>query len=62
MKEILIINGSGGVGKDTFVDKLSRYAKVIQTSIVNPVKDLAKKINSKYLTVLAIYNAIYLLC
>lgn len=44
MKEILIINGSGGVGKDTFVDKLSRYAKVIHTSIVNPVKDLAKKI------------------
>ena len=41
MKEILIINGSGGVGKDTFVDKLSRYAKVIHTSIVNPAKDLA---------------------
>lgn len=44
MKEILIINGSGGVGKDTFVDKLSRYAKVIHTSIVNPTKELAKKI------------------
>lgn len=44
MKEILIINGSGGVGKDTFVDKLSIYAKVIHTSIVNPTKELAKKI------------------
>lgn len=44
MKEILIINGSGGVGKDTFVEKLSRYANVIHTSIVNPVKEMAKHI------------------
>ena len=44
MNEILIINGSGGVGKDTFVDKLSQYKKVIHTSIVNPAKGLAKQI------------------
>ena len=43
MKEILIINGSGGVGKDTFVGCLSRFKKVYHTSIVNPVKELAKQ-------------------
>ena len=44
MKKILIINGSGGVGKDTFVDLMARHAKVIHTSIVNPTKELARKI------------------
>ena len=44
MKEILIINGSGGVGKDAFVNALSRYANVIHTSIINPTKELARQI------------------
>lgn len=44
MKEILIINGSGGVGKDTFVDCLSSLTSVYHTSIVNPVKSIAKEI------------------
>ncbi len=44
MREILIINGSGGVGKDTFVECLSKCCvKVLHTSIVNPVKDLARR-------------------
>lgn len=44
MKEILIINGSGGVGKDTFVDLLGELIPVIHESIVNPTKALAKQI------------------
>lgn len=44
MKQILIINGSGGVGKDTFVDLLATLTTVYHTSIVNPVKELASRI------------------
>lgn len=44
MKEILIINGSGGVGKDTFVDCLKQLTSVYHTSIVNPVKEIAKEV------------------
>ncbi len=44
MKEILIINGSGGVGKDTFVGCLKELTTVFHTSIVNPVKDIAKQL------------------
>lgn len=44
MKEILIINGSAGVGKDTFVDCLKNYASVFHSSIVNPVKKIARLI------------------
>ena len=44
MKQILIINGSGGVGKDTFVNTLSNLISVYHTSIVNPVKEIAKRI------------------
>lgn len=45
MKEVLIINGSGGVGKDTFVAMLKHHlgGGVIHESIVNNVKDIAKK-------------------
>ena len=41
MKEILIINGMGGVGKDTFVNCLKNYAKVMHISIVDIVKSAA---------------------
>lgn len=44
MKEILIINGSGGVGKDTFVECLKEFTSVFHTSIVNQVKSIAKAI------------------
>jgi dephospho-CoA kinase len=44
MKEILIINGSGGVGKDTFVECLSKFAKVEHTSIAKLPKSIAKLI------------------
>lgn len=44
MKKILIINGSGGVGKDTFVNALRDFAEVTHISIVEPTKNLAKQI------------------
>lgn len=44
MKQVLIINGSGGVGKDTFVNLLNKYKKVIHRSIAYPAKEIAKQI------------------
>lgn len=51
-KQIFIINGSGGVGKDTFVelvsvelnDKLKRFHTVVNFSSVDRVKEIAKEI------------------
>lgn len=40
-KFIIIINGSGGVGKDTFVDLCSKYASVINYSSVKEIKQIA---------------------
>ena len=45
MKEILIINGSAGVGKDTFVECLNKFVSVYHTSIVNPVKKLPNSLD-----------------
>ena len=42
MKNIIIINGYGGSGKDTFVDLVSKYNKVYNFSSVDKVKDIAK--------------------
>lgn len=41
MKEIIIINGTGGSGKDTFVEFVSKYAKVFNFSSVDKVKEIA---------------------
>lgn len=51
-KQIFVINGSGGVGKDTFVDLVSKelndvlkkFHTVINFSSVDKVKEIAKKI------------------
>lgn len=51
-KKIFVINGSGGVGKDTFVelvsvelnDKLKRFHTVVNFSSVDRVKEIAKMI------------------
>ena len=51
-KHIFIINGSGGVGKDTFVglvstqlnDMLKKFHTVINFSSVDKVKEIAKEI------------------
>lgn len=41
-KKIIIINGCGGVGKDTFVDLCKEFARVRNISSVDKVKDAAK--------------------
>ena len=41
-KKIVIINGSGGVGKDTFVELCSEFANVKNISSVDKVKEAAK--------------------
>lgn len=41
MKYIVVINGSGGVGKDTFVELCKKYTKVMNISSVDKVKEAA---------------------
>ena len=44
MKKILIINGSGGSGKGTFVECLSKYARLEYSSIADTAKEIAIKL------------------
>lgn len=41
-KQVIIINGTGGSGKDTFVEFCSEFAKVKNISSVDKVKEAAK--------------------
>ena len=41
MKKIVVINGTGGAGKDTFVNLCSNYKKVQNTSSIDLIKDMA---------------------
>ena len=41
MKQIIIINGSGGVGKDTFVEYCAKYIRILNISSVDKVKQAA---------------------
>lgn len=41
MKEICIINGSGGKGKDLFVELCGRYCEVLNVSSIDPAKNAA---------------------
>ncbi|MBQ9313463.1 MAG: hypothetical protein IJ220_00430 [Clostridia bacterium] len=43
-KQIVIINGTGGSGKDTFVEFCSKYGKVMNFSSVDKVKEIAQAI------------------
>jgi len=43
-KQIIIINGTGGSGKDTFVEFTSKYAKIMNFSSVDKVKEVARMI------------------
>lgn len=40
-KNIIIINGTGGSGKDTFVDFCSKYCKVFNFSSIDKIKEVA---------------------
>lgn len=44
MKKIVVINGTGGCGKDTFVDFCRKYTKVYNFSSIDKVKEIAKMI------------------
>ena len=41
-KQVIIINGTGGSGKDTFVEFCSEFSKVTNISSVDKVKEAAK--------------------
>lgn len=43
-KQIIIINGTGGSGKDTFVEFATKYAKVCNYSSIDKVKEIAKMV------------------
>ena len=43
-KQIIIINGTGGSGKDTFIERVAQYAKVYNISSVDKVKEVARVI------------------
>lgn len=43
-KQIFIINGSGGVGKDAFVSLVSKYIPTWNYSSVDKVKEIAREI------------------
>ena len=43
-KYIVIINGTGGSGKDTFVSFVSKYNKVYNFSSIDKVKEIAKEV------------------
>ena len=42
-KLVFVINGRGGVGKDTLCDFAARYFRVTNLSTIMPVKDLARQ-------------------
>ena len=43
-KYIVIINGTGGSGKDTFVSFVNKYNKVYNFSSIDKVKEIAKEV------------------
>lgn len=43
-KQIVVINGTGGSGKDTFVEFCSKYGRVMNFSSVDKVKEVARLI------------------
>ena len=44
-KIALVINGSGGVGKDTLCDLAAKHFRVYNISSVDPIKDIARMCN-----------------
>ena len=41
-KIVVIVNGCGGVGKDTFCDLVGKYINCITVSSVHPIKESAR--------------------
>ena len=40
MKFVVVINGSGGSGKDTVVDIVAQHYEVLNTSSIAPIKEI----------------------
>ncbi|MBQ8372214.1 MAG: hypothetical protein IJX38_04680 [Clostridia bacterium] len=40
-KTVIVINGAGGVGKDTLVELASRHFKIFNVSSITPIKEIA---------------------
>ncbi len=43
-KQIIVINGTGGSGKDTFVEFAMKYGKIVNFSSIDKVKEIARLI------------------
>ena len=43
LKEIIVINGPAESGKDTFIELVNKYAKVINFSTIDKIKEIAKQ-------------------
>jgi cytidylate kinase len=41
-KAVIVINGAGGVGKDTLCDMAAKHFKVYNISSITPIKEVAK--------------------
>lgn len=41
-KAVIVINGAGGVGKDTLCDLAAKHFKVYNMSTIMPIKDIAR--------------------
>ncbi len=41
-KAVLVINGAGGVGKDTLCDMAEKHFKIVNISTITPIKEIAK--------------------
>jgi hypothetical protein len=47
-KAIIVINGKGGIGKDTLINVLARAdAMVYNASSIDPIKDMCEELNKK---------------
>ena len=42
-KTVIVINGAGGVGKDTLCELAAKHFKVYNVSSITPIKDIAKQ-------------------
>ena len=40
-KKVLVINGAGGVGKDTLCDLVAKHFRVMNVSTIDPIKEIA---------------------
>ena len=41
-KTVIVINGAGGVGKDTLCEFAEKHFKVMNISSITPIKEIAK--------------------